>query len=323
MLLSKMSKISFETKPFRYFLYIFVHTFYIMDMYKLRDFMRETLNVANEDIVSDEIYCVSTDAEKTFLTNKMQETLDCYTFTIVTQGWLTLIYNGQELTFTSGDLCIYAPGFPITILGASENYRGICLMADEQMVLEIPVVRNVIRAAYFPLVELNKPKLQLSAEDADKLQEWMRHAIDILSSDHLFKAEILRTLFTLFLLDLMNIMERNLVHHQLSERTETLFISFIRLLPQHFLEHHDISFYAERLHITTTYLSRIVRQITGRTVVDYINQMLLMEATWLLQTTDLSIAVIAERLHFADQSSFGRFFTRMKGVNPKRFRMSH
>ena len=74
------------------------------------------------------------------------------------------------------------------------------------------------------------------------------------------------------------------------------------------------------LCITTTHLSRIVRQVTGRTVVDYVNQMLLMEASWLLQTTDLPLAVIAERLHFADQSSFGKFFRRMKGVSPKAYR---
>lgn len=53
---------------------------------------------------------------------------------------------------------------------------------------------------------------------------------------------------------------------------------------------------------------------------DYINQMLLMEASWLLQSTDLNITEIAEHLHFADQSSFGKFFHRMKGVSPKGFR---
>ena len=53
---------------------------------------------------------------------------------------------------------------------------------------------------------------------------------------------------------------------------------------------------------------------------DYINRMLLMEASWLLQSTDLNIAEIAERLHFADQSSFGKFFHRMKGVSPKEYR---
>ena len=63
-----------------------------------------------------------------------------------------------------------------------------------------------------------------------------------------------------------------------------------------------------------------MRQITNHTVVDYVNQMLLMEASWLLQTTDLSIAAIAERLHFANPSSFGTFFSRLKGTSPKAYR---
>ena len=64
----------------------------------------------------------------------------------------------------------------------------------------------------------------------------------------------------------------------------------------------------------------MVRQVTGRTVVDYINQMLLMEASFLLQTSRLSITQIADRLHFADTPSFSKFFHRMKGVSPKEFR---
>lgn len=119
----------------------------------------------------------------------------------------------------------------------------------------------------------------------------------------------------------MDAMAQNFGSGQVSERTTEQFIAFMRLLTKHFVEHHDIGFYAERLHITPIHLSRIVRQVTGRTVVDYINQMLLMEASWLLQTTNLSIAAIAERLHFADQSSFGRFFARIKGIAPKAYRL--
>jgi len=96
---------------------------------------------------------------------------------------------------------------------------------------------------------------------------------------------------------------------------------FLRLLPQHFAEHHDIAFYASRLCITTTYLSRVVRQVSGgRTVVDYINQMLLMEATLLLRQTSLSITQISHQLHFAEVTTFARFFNRMKGMNPREFR---
>ncbi len=289
-------------------------------MYRLRDFLKEQLDMNPEQIVSDEIFCTHGDAEKSFLTNKLQESLACYTFTLVTRGWLTAMSNGHEMTLLPGDLYTYAPGFSITILRASDDYHSICLLADEQITFDITVVRNVIRAAYFPVVQLSEPKLHLSAEAAQVLEKRMDLIIEYLRSDHLFLHETLRTLYTLFLLDVMNIMERTLKHHSISERTENLFISFMRLLQEHFIAHRDIAFYADQLCITTTHLSRIVRQVTGRTVIDYINQMLLMEASWLLQTTDLSIATISERLNFSDQSSFGRFFTRMKGISPKAYR---
>ena len=60
--------------------------------------------------------------------------------------------------------------------------------------------------------------------------------------------------------------------------------------------------------------------VSGRTVVDYINQMLLMETSYLLQQTSLPIADIAVRLHFSETASLTRFFRRMKGINPSMYR---
>ena len=65
-----------------------------------------------------------------------------------------------------------------------------------------------------------------------------------------------------------------------------------------------------------------MRQVSSRTVMEYIDQMLLMEASWLLQTTTLSVSQIADRLHFAETASFARFFRRMKGSTPKEYRNS-
>lgn len=45
-----------------------------------------------------------------------------------------------------------------------------------------------------------------------------------------------------------------------------------------------------------------------------------MEATYLLRQTSLSITQISDRLHFAEATTFARFFNRMKGMNPKEFR---
>ena len=289
-------------------------------MYRLRDFFVSVMGANPKDIPSDELACTKTNLERTFHTNKMQDSLAAYTYTLVESGWLNLNYNNRPIRLERGDLYIYSPGFQVTIESGSDDYRAICLMADEDMTLEMPAIRNIIRTAYLPVAEWGQPVIRVPEPYYARLWHRMKEIIDYQNSNHRFRDEALRTLYTLFVLDLTDIQERAVESHKYNERTTELFIGFMRLLPKHFVEHHDIGFYASQLCITTTHLSRIVRQITGRTVVDYINQMLLMEASWLLQSTDLNIAEIAEYLHFADQSSFGKFFHRMKGMSPKEYR---
>ena len=285
------------------------------------DFLTSVIGMPQDEVVSDELYCSESNNRLTFRTNQMQETLSGYSYALVNDGWLELLYNDRMLTLQKGDLMIYSPGVKIRIINGSTDYHSVCLIIDEQAALEIPAVRNVVHTAYQPIAELGRPIIHLNEQQTAHFWQHMHEMIQYQHSGHRYLREVLRTLFTQFVLDLMDAMAQNIGPRQVRERTTEQFIAFMRLLTKHFIEHHDIGFYAEGLHITPIHLSRIVRQVTGRTVVDYINRMLLMEATWLLQTTDLSIAAIAERLHFADQSSFGRFFTRMKGITPKAYRV--
>ncbi len=48
--------------------------------------------------------------------------------------------------------------------------------------------------------------------------------------------------------------------------------------------------------------------------------MLMMEASFLLRTSSLSIQQIADRLHFADAPSLSKFFLRTKGLSPREYR---
>lgn len=267
-----------------------------------------------------QVICVETDTEMTLLANKTQGFLSAYTFTLVKEGFLICLYNGKKLTLQADDLYIYSPGLPVTVLAASDNYRGICLMADETTTFESPIVHDLVYLACKPIVQLHEPKLTLSHEAAVHIDAKMREIITYLRSDHIYKAKILQMLYAVFLLDLQNEQQKAISVSQTSQRVEEIFIGFIRLLPHHFMSHRDIAFYAKELNISSVYLSRVVRQVTGRTVVDYINQMLLMESLFLLRTSSLSISQIADRLHFADTPSFSKFFSRMKGVSPRAYR---
>lgn len=266
------------------------------------------------------LYCDNTDAEITYRANITQGFMAAYTFTLVTKGWLVLDYNGKELTLQEDDLYMYFPGLSVNILKASDDYRGICLLADESMTFDITAAQNLAQIAYHPVVQLSEPKLSLSHDAAVKIKGRMEEIKEYIQTDNALRNEILKHLYAVFLLELQIVQEQSIPTNTVSKRFEELFVRFVKLLPKNCAEHHDIGFYASELNITTTYLSRLVREISGRTVMDYINQYLVLEASFLLKTSSLSITQIADCLHFYDIASFSKFFSRMTGVSPKRYR---
>ena len=268
------------------------------------------------------MYCLETNAPRILRTNLLHGFLSCYAFMLVDKGWMTIHYNGRELTLHPRDLYTYSPCLPVTVTATSDDFHGYCLMADEHTAIDAPVLHDLVHIATLPVIQLREPKQTLPEDAALHLAVKLCEIIHYQHSDHIYKGEVLRMLYAIFLLDLQNMQDRAIVHRQLSQRVEDIFIGFIRLLPGNFIEHRDIPFYASRLCISSVYLSRVVRQVSGRTVVDYINHMLLVEACFLLRTSKLSIAQISDRLHFADAPSFSKFFSRMKGLSPREYRES-
>ena len=269
------------------------------------------------------IQCDRTDAEMTFRANRTQGFMAAYTFTLVLEGWLNIIYNGKQLTLQPNDLYIYSPGMSVTIVSATKNYRGICLLVDEHKALETDTVRDMLRIAFLPVMRLREPRIALSQVASAHIHKRLEEILGYLESGNPHKDAIVKHLFAIFLLEIQSELEEPSEAGnawKTGKSKEDVFIGFIRLLPDNFIEHHDIPFYADALSITTTYLSRVVRHFTERTVIDYVNQFLVMEATFLLRTTKLSIGEISDRLHFSDQAAFSKFFTRLQGVTPKVYR---
>lgn len=99
-----------------------------------------------------------------------------------------------------------------------------------------------------------------------------------------------------------------------------IYRNFKRLLLEYYRTEHRIGFYAERLNISPTYLSRIVRQVTGRTVHAHVAELLCTEARKWLEGSDRDVKEIAAWLGFSDQSAFGKFYQKHTGWSPVRFR---
>lgn len=95
---------------------------------------------------------------------------------------------------------------------------------------------------------------------------------------------------------------------------------FRKLLHRHYRTEHGIAFYAGQLCISTTYLSRVVKQLTGRTVHSHLAGLLCADARKYLRATDLNVKEIADRLGFSSQSSFCKFFQKRMKMSPQEFR---
>ena len=137
----------------------------------------------------------------------------------------------------------------------------------------------------------------------------------------LYDEAILRHLCSLFLLQTAGLLYRHRANAPaFVKRPNEIFRSFKRLAVKNYRTAHDIAFYAGRLHISPTYLSRIVKQVTSHTVKAHLAELLCADARRLLSCSDLDIKEIADTLGFSDQSAFGKFFARQTGCSPLRFR---
>ncbi|MCC8143115.1 MAG: helix-turn-helix domain-containing protein [Tannerellaceae bacterium] len=163
----------------------------------------------------------------------------------------------------------------------------------------------------------HRPCIALSGAEADALLDYfriMQQMIRVKENPH--RLQVARHLTIAFLWSLFHKMyvEREKSKH------EQLFKNFIVLLERHFKEQHTNEFYADKLCLTPKYMSMVIKENSGRTATEWINNRIILEAKTLLYSTSMTIQQISDELSFSSQSSFGKYFKRAVGVSPKEFR---
>jgi AraC family transcriptional activator of pobA len=79
---------------------------------------------------------------------------------------------------------------------------------------------------------------------------------------------------------------------------------------------------ADSINMSVRQTDRIIRAVTGNSLHDLIEQTKHKAACDMLLETDHTISEISEKLGFANQYSFSRFFRRVEGMSPSGFRMA-
>ncbi len=94
-----------------------------------------------------------------------------------------------------------------------------------------------------------------------------------------------------------------------------------KYLSEYIYEKQKIVDYAELLAISPNHLNKCVKKTLGKSALDLLNEMLLLEAKVLLKQTDLTITEIAYELGKNEIRNFARFFKSQTGMRPSEYRL--
>ena len=107
-----------------------------------------------------------------------------------------------------------------------------------------------------------------------------------------------------------------------SYRVRELFNRFMMLMERDYKLSRDVNYYADLMHITSKYLTNIVRQVAGHTPKTIIDQYVILQLKMQLQRSGQSIKEMAWEYHFTDVSFFCRYFKKHTGMTPQQMRMN-
>jgi AraC-like DNA-binding protein len=211
---------------------------------------------------------------------------------------------------------------PENMIYASKNVRhckGFCMHFRTEFIQ--PLLQKPL-AEEFPYLGMDAEHIiNITEEESLLVQQSFR---DIIKEYERFSPEkdyLLRNFIHILLLRIREIYRP--YAKQISEtatRTMKIASQFKRLVEKNFIETREVQQYAAMLHVTPKHLSEVVKEHTGKSPKELINDMLMLESKVLLGSTDLTVTEIAHRLQFGDHAHFSHFIKQHTGSSPQELR---
>lgn len=245
---------------------------------------------------------------------------DSYLFLASRKGRLQIDINGNTHTIKEGErLTVLPQNFTDNIL--------VSVDADIVMLrLSVRIVSDLMREhidKWNRMIYICKA-YQMSA--VKNLEEQMQFYYRLILSktmnpDQKYHKEIIRTIIKAILLEMLSNMEADRCQSAEGEnKTQFQFNRFLQILSSEDVKHRPIDFYADRLCISSKYLSVICSKVSGKSARQWIDEYTVEDIRYHLFNTDYSIKEIAYRLGFENLSFFGKYVKRHFGKSPSELR---
>lgn len=254
---------------------------------------------------------------------------------VVREGSISFAVNMERIKLVANQMLISGPNSIITVDPDSVNeLDAYALFISDEFIHDLNF--EVIILNNLPIASNRTPVVSLEAESVKHLACYME-LLDMnvrqngADGDDLLAKSISRSLLTATLYQIMILTKHRRTTDASEESIEPLrprsrralyTHEFVRLVRKYFRMEHSIRFYANKLCISPKYLSLVVKETSGRTAAEIIDEYLLLEAKNMLRFSGKNIQQVAYELNFSNQSSFGKYFKHLTGMSPSEFQNS-
>ena len=251
--------------------------------------------------------------------------IDALIIGIGIEGEATVAVDLREYRLHKGSLFVFRPQSMIQLM-ANDRFKAHFIIISTELMKYI----NIDLKLMMPHLLQFSPRPYLDITDGES--QALRNLITLIEHEtentrSRFAREIICQVVSALLYKVGDILSLYQEEHPelsapLQNRAEEYFRKFMALLNEHYKEQRSVGFYARELCITPKYLTTLIKRISQRSVSEWIDSYVVLEAKMLLKYSNLSIQEIAYNLNFPNQSFFGSYFKRNTGMSPSQYRNS-
>ena len=234
---------------------------------------------------------------------------------IITNGRARVLIHLIEYIFRPNYISLIAPGSIIQIIETSQDFDAHMMAIEHNF---LPVSGKEEFFAHF-LQRKKNLLLPLTTTEQVQIENFITVMWDVLQ-EPVFRKEVIQHLLAGLLYNIEYI-AKNKGQSESSPLTHQndIFQRFISLVNTYSKTERNVSFYADKLCLTPRYLNTVIRQASQQTVMDWINQSIILEAKVLLKHSNRLVYQISDELNFPNPSFFSKFFKRMTGMTPQEY----
>ncbi|MBQ3251022.1 MAG: AraC family transcriptional regulator [Bacteroidales bacterium] len=241
-------------------------------------------------------------------------------------GRIRLNVNLAEYEIGEGMMYMHVPGNIVRVNDlvdtAKEDVRYICMAMSNEFVKGLSFDANKIFNEGMAM--LDNPSARLNEAEMDIMNHGIGLIGKIVGAELPYKKEVLNSVVSSMFYMIMGVWNDRAEDNRLSNSTRSrmIFDQFIKLVSEYHTQYRNVGFYADKLCLTPKYLSKLIKNATGRSAPDWIDSYVILEAKNLLKYSSVTVKEIVYKLNFPNQSVFYKFFKARTGMTPTEYRNS-